>query len=637
MSKIDLGNRFRRLFSEYLKQPEEENLVQIAEIGRELVLSSIPPEDIGDLYSDALTDFAGKFPGTQISKVADRISTPLVELLMAYGLAFRQQLDFQRTYEKTRLASKIMENSLDGIWMSDENGNIQIVNPAFSRITGYDLSEVIDKNVAVLHGLADDDIVMDKIWEIIKRDGSWKGELASRRKNGEIYPGLMTISSICEDNSDIINYIGTVNDVSEKHREDNIKLELDRAKEIYNLVVQPQLPEMSGIVINAKCLPAESIGGDIMEIIKINEKKLVIFLADITGHGVSAAMTANTLKMLFREISETSVDPARIFRYINSVMYKNILPDDMIAAFCGSIDLENMNISYCLNGLPFPFIFRDKKTIRLKPTGLPLGVFEDLETKKSSIPIQNGDTFVVFTDGISEVRDETGNVLGNAGIESSIAGKKQNAHTIIDTMMKCAEDFQHKKSFSDDIIVLAVNFFDEKLDITPISHSNTYQFPTKSVCRGKTKFLFIDEVIIFFMDYISETAGIPIKELGGLKIALFEIILNAIEHGNLEITKYKNDPDFYDSKEYWKLFNKRMASDDFGSRQINIECVFNPGKLEIIIEDSGPGFNMEDLDDPFDEKNISKPSGRGIALARMNVDRLVFNTKGNKVTLVKKL
>ncbi|QTA77951.1 Sensor histidine kinase, PAS domain-containing [Desulfonema limicola] len=637
MSKTEIEKQFRILFSEYLKFPKEETLVCISEIGRKLVLSSVPPEDIGDMYSEALSEFTEKFPDTRISELSDRISTPLTELLIAYGMAFRQQIDLQHTYEKTRLASKIMENSLDGIWMSDGDGNIQIINPSFSRITGYDSLEVIGKNVAVLHGLAADDIVMDKIWEIIKKDGVWKGELASRRKNGEIYPALMSISTIREGNSNIINYIGALNDVSEKHREENIRLELDRAKEIYNLVVQPQLPEISGIVINAKCLPAESIGGDIMEIIKVNEKKIVVFLADITGHGVSAAMTANTLKMLFKEISETTVDPARIFQYINSVMYKNILPDDMIAAFCGRIDLEAMDITYCLNGLPFPFIFRDKNAIRLKPTGLPLGVFENLETNNISIPIQNGDTFVIFTDGISEVRDEKGNVLGNTGIESCISGKKQDAHTIIDDMLRCAGRFQKKDSFSDDIIVLAVNFFDEKLALTPISHSNTYRFPTKSVCKGKTKFLFIDEVVIFFMDYISETTNISMENLGGLKIALFEIVLNAIEHGNLEITEYKNDPDFYDTREYWELFNKRMASDDYGSRQINIECFFNAGQVELIVEDSGPGFNPEDLDDPFDETNISKPSGRGIALAKMNVDRLIFNTRGNKVTLVKKL
>ncbi len=637
MSKSDAAGHFEKLFSAYLQQPEEEYLAQIAEIGQELVRSQFPPEEIGELFETALSDFARSFPEVRISEVAERISVPLEELLMAYGLEFRKQTDRQHLYEKNLLASRMMENSPDGIWMADSNGNIQTVNPAFSRITGYQHTEVTGKNAAVIHGISTDDIVMEKIWEIIKKDGFWKGELPSRRKNGEIYPALISISTIRDSNEQIVNYIGVLSDISEKHRDENIRMELDRAKEIYNLVVQPQLPEISGAEISAKCIPAENIGGDIMEIIKINEKKFVVFVADITGHGVSAAMTANTLKMLFREISETTVEPSGIFQYLNSVMHNNILPDDMIAAFCGRVDLEKMEICYCLNGLPAPFIFREQQLFHLKPTGYPLGVFREMENQSITLPLRYGDLLAIYTDGITEVRGLDGKVFGNAGIERSIAGKKHNAGTIVEDMLRGAEIFQQKNVFSDDIIILALHFYDEKTASEHATHTNTYRFPTKSICKGKTKFLFIDEVVIFFLNYISETTDIPQDHLGGVKIALFELLLNAIEHGNLEMTQYKNDPDFYDSGEYWNIFNERMNSEIYGNRQISVECNHNAGELEIIIEDSGPGFNVQSIEKPFTETDISKPSGRGIALAKMNVDRLFYNTKGNRVTLIKKL
>lgn len=635
MPKSDLAAAFTKFFSEYLLHPEEEALVRIAEIGRNLVETGIPPEEIGELFETALKYYAEKFPEVRLSETAGKISVPLVEMLIAYGLAFRQQNEQQQTYEKTRLASKIMENSPDGIWMADSKGRIQTVNPAFSRITAYESAEVMGKNVAVLHGLSPDDIVMEKIWEIIRKDGIWKGELASRRKNGEVYPALLRINTIRDHNENIVNYIGVLSDISEKHKEENIRLELDRAKEIYNLVVQPRLPEIAGIEINAKCIPAENIGGDIMEIIKINEKKLVVFLADITGHGVSAAMTANTLKMLFREISESTVEPSKIFRYLNNVMYNNILPDDMIAAFCGCIDLENMEMNYCLNGLPNPFIFRDQKVHFLKPTGYPLGVFKEMENKCLHIPLFQKDLLVLYTDGISEVRGEGGRVFGNQGIENSVSDKKHNSRTIVEDIFRGAENFQQKNYFSDDIIILAINIYDENTSVHEARHTSTYRFPTRSVCKGKTKFLFIDEVVGFFLNYISETVRIAAENLGGMKIALFELLLNAIEHGNLEMTQYKNDPDFYDSEEYWKIFNERMNSEAYGNRQISIECNHNKGEVEIIIEDSGPGFDVETADSPLREENVSKPSGRGIALAKMNVDRLLYNAKGNTVRLIK--
>lgn len=399
MAKDDISENFSELFANFVNSPKEEWLAGIADIGRELVHASLPPEDIGDLFESSLKKYASRYPEIRLSEVAERLPILLAEVLMAYGLAFRQQLDRQRIYEETRLAGKIMENSVDGIWMADGKRNIQIVNPSFCRITGYDPDEIIGKNVAILHGLSSNDIVIDKIWEIIDKENVWKGELASRRKNGEIYPALFSISVIRDTGNRIANYIGVLNDMSEKHREESIRLELERAREIYNLVVQPQLPEMEGIEINVKCIPAQNIGGDIMEIVKVDEKTLVIFMADITGHGVSAAMTANTLKMLFKEVTETTVEPNRIFKYLNGIMYKNILPDDIIAAFCGRIDLNAMSLTYCLNGLPAPLIYRNQTTLRLKPTGFPLGVFEEMDDECQTVKMEHGDIFLVFTDG----------------------------------------------------------------------------------------------------------------------------------------------------------------------------------------------------------------------------------------------
>lgn len=637
MPKDDIPGRFAELFGNFVDSPKEEWLASISDIGRELVHASFPPEEIGDLFEFSLKKYSLQFPDVRLSDVTEKIPTPLTELLIAYGLAFRQQLEHQRIYEETRLAGKIMENSVDGIWMADGKRNIQIVNPSFCRITGYEADEIIGKNVAILHGLSQNDIVIDKIWEIIDKESLWKGELASRRKNGEIYPALFSISVIRDNGNQIANYIGVLNDMSEKHQEESIRLELERAREIYNLVVQPQLPEMEGVEINVKCIPAQNIGGDIMEIVKVDEKTLVIFMADITGHGVSAAMTANTLKMLFKEVTETTVEPDRIFKYLNGIMYKNILPDDLIAAFCGQIDLNSMNLTYCLNGLPDPLIYRDQTTLRLKPTGFPLGVFEEMTGKCETVKMEHGDIFLVFTDGITEAMNQNGELFGIDGIQTCIGEKKRDVQSIVEDILNTAIEFQNRESFSDDIFVVAVNLYEEEIRTNEISHTNTYSFPTKSVCRGKTKFLFIDEVVEFFMSYVSEKTGQHEDDLGWLRISLFEMVLNAIEHGNLEITPYKRDPEFYDSPEYWKIFNERMNSLEFGNRKINIECSYTENKIEIVIEDEGKGFDAAELESPTEGENLEKPSGRGIALTRMNLDKLTYNTKGNKVTLMKYL
>ncbi|MFD2444427.1 MFS transporter [Bacillus sp. CGMCC 1.16607] len=110
--------------------------------------------------------------------------------------------------EKLSLASKIIESTAEGMMVTDTNGVIQNINPAFSKVTGYKPDEIIGQTPSILQSGRHDKDFYHKMWETIHKEGSWKGEIWNKRKNGEIYREWLTISEIKNEAGDVKNYVG---------------------------------------------------------------------------------------------------------------------------------------------------------------------------------------------------------------------------------------------------------------------------------------------------------------------------------------------------------------------------------------------------------------------------------------------
>ena len=123
------------------------------------------------------------------------------------------------------LTKKIIENSREGIITTDKNAIIQTCNAGFTRITGYTKDEVVGKTPSIISSGRHDKKFYQSMWEKIIKDGYWHGEIWNRRKNGEIYPELLTIIEIRDDGTDeISNYVAIFSDISQlKQDEEEIK------------------------------------------------------------------------------------------------------------------------------------------------------------------------------------------------------------------------------------------------------------------------------------------------------------------------------------------------------------------------------------------------------------------------------
>lgn len=139
---------------------------------------------------------------------------------MARISEYREELENEieerrKAEQQLQLFAMVFENALEGISITDEHGDIIAVNPAFTAITGYEAHEVLGSNPRMLKSDRHDLTFYRDMWEALKRDGAWHGEIWNRRKDGESYPEILSISSVRDRNGEPTNYVAVFHDISD--------------------------------------------------------------------------------------------------------------------------------------------------------------------------------------------------------------------------------------------------------------------------------------------------------------------------------------------------------------------------------------------------------------------------------------
>ncbi len=116
--------------------------------------------------------------------------------------------------ERLRLSAAVFENTTEGVMITDRAGHIIAVNNAFTDITGYTQEELLGKTSAVLRSGRHDEAFYSAMWGEIQENGSWQGEIWNRRKNGDIYPEWLSISTVKDEQGRVSHYVGVFSDIS---------------------------------------------------------------------------------------------------------------------------------------------------------------------------------------------------------------------------------------------------------------------------------------------------------------------------------------------------------------------------------------------------------------------------------------
>jgi len=149
----------------------------------------------------------------------------IVLLLLVLRNRRRLQRAREREQNRLRLADNVFTHTHEGITVTDKDGNIIEVNDAFCRITGYDRSEVLGRNPRLLQSGKQGPEFYTALWHTLKSRGYWQGEIWNRRKSGELYAELLTISAIHDDAGRPLNYVGIFSDITTRLSEHERRIE----------------------------------------------------------------------------------------------------------------------------------------------------------------------------------------------------------------------------------------------------------------------------------------------------------------------------------------------------------------------------------------------------------------------------
>jgi diguanylate cyclase (GGDEF)-like protein/PAS domain S-box-containing protein len=120
----------------------------------------------------------------------------------------------KRDQERSRLAASVFESASEGIMITDTDQVILAVNRAFTEITGYTDQEMIGKNPNLLSSGRQPPEFYRQMWETLRREGKWRGEIWNRRKSGEVYPELLSIGVVRDEENRATHYVGVFSDIS---------------------------------------------------------------------------------------------------------------------------------------------------------------------------------------------------------------------------------------------------------------------------------------------------------------------------------------------------------------------------------------------------------------------------------------
>ncbi|WP_437951071.1 SpoIIE family protein phosphatase [Sorangium sp. So ce296] len=200
-----------------------------------------------------------------------------------------------------------------------------------------------------------------------------------------------------------------------------IKLEHDLtiARDIQQNILLRRLPRCPGYSLSAFSKPADDTGGDIYDVIRLDERAdmspLLLLLADAAGHGIGPALSVTQFRAMLRIGLRLSADMDALMHHINQQLIEDLPNDRFITAFLGILDPVTHQLRYHAAGQGPLLHYRaaEGQVVWRDPTTVPLGMFKDLDLPPPPpLVMAPGDLLVLLTDGFYEYQDAAGQVFG---------------------------------------------------------------------------------------------------------------------------------------------------------------------------------------------------------------------------------
>ena len=235
--------------------------------------------------------------------------------------------------------------------------------------------------------------------------------------------------------------------------------ELDLARKIQLDLLPTLIPKLQGLDISRYFQPADSVSGDYYDFYLLTENKLLVLIADVSGHGPSAALMMTMIKGIFHSITKNYSSVEQSLSQMNSILHE-LLPEEIfVTCQLLEIDAKNNMIQFSNAGHNPLIIYRDKtKTSELvEIESCAFNIVETFNYQVREINLNPKDIIILYTDGLIEAINSDQEMFGISRLVKVIsATASERADIIINNIKRGLHDFTGQAAYDDDIAIIAI-------------------------------------------------------------------------------------------------------------------------------------------------------------------------------------
>lgn len=241
---------------------------------------------------------------------------------------------------------------------------------------------------------------------------------------------------------------------------ERLERELEVARDIQMSMLPAQLPQVETFDFGARIFPASAVGGDFYDVIDLGAGSFGITVGDVTGHGVPAALLMALTATLIRAEAPRSPTPAAVLQAVNRALIEANRTGHFVTVLYGVLQSSNREFHYARAGHSLPMVVEPDRKLRELELGVgqPLGLFEELMLDEGRLAIQPGGTMVIYTDGVTEAVDSSGEFFEEERLLETVqAGMAAGSDALCEAVWQAVERYQGDVPREDDVTVLAVS------------------------------------------------------------------------------------------------------------------------------------------------------------------------------------
>lgn len=397
-------------------------------------------------------------------------------LIRSVHYAIERAAADRKLAEERNLLRSLIENLPDRVYVSDSSGTTLLCNEAY-------LANSVDMTPEVMQQMREDEAhVIHTGLPIANR------ELRVSAPGAPVQRWLsVTKVPLRNAEGEITGIVGIERDISERKRAEeqlyrynaeirqrNSELEEDlhMAREIQLAFMPQQFPtfpkgvpqEQSALQFYSRYIPTTAVGGDFFHVLPLSNAEAGVFICDVMGHGVRAALVTAILRALVEEMITVAVDPGRFLTEINraflSILRRARTPM-FASAFYLVVNVEDQEIRFANAGHPRPLhLQRDLGSVSFLPTGRPgpaLGLLEEASYTTRRGKVDVGDLFLLFTDGLYEVEGPESNLFDQEMLLRTVKQfQGETTEELIHHTLAHVQDFAVDHMFADDVCLVGV-------------------------------------------------------------------------------------------------------------------------------------------------------------------------------------